>query len=272
MAFLDCKENIFSRPEEAHSSEQKLVSLLKKLFCLKRKPLLHNNKQNEKHPQSRANLLLIKNKPTKRLGIIGKYGTKDGASPHKTIKKMQLTHYRRYAGICGFFLHLPVGGPCSLTNVSREVEAWAPLPCWKHGACGCLWEMITFQWMLISEPFCLYSGPMGQDHRMPQTPTWARPFMLTGPPSGSAKHCSPPLEATEACYWAVADYWSWDFAHLAKSCGGPQYMMGSVPPRPRSPIQTLVHEAEGRPSYCARWQRHQRPGWGTNTPRCLGQP
>ena len=53
MAFLDCKENIFSRPEEAHSSEQKLVSLLKKLFCLKRKPLLHYNKQNEKHPQSK---------------------------------------------------------------------------------------------------------------------------------------------------------------------------------------------------------------------------
>ena len=38
------------RPEEAHSSEQKLVFQLKKIFCFKRKSLLHYIKQNEKHP------------------------------------------------------------------------------------------------------------------------------------------------------------------------------------------------------------------------------
>ena len=45
---------------------------------------------------------LLQAKRTKKVGIVGKYGTRYGASLRKTVKKMEISQHSKYTcGFCG---------------------------------------------------------------------------------------------------------------------------------------------------------------------------
>ena len=47
-------------------------------------------------------LLSLKAKRTKKVGVVGKYGTRYGASLRKMVKKMEITQHSKYTCIfCG---------------------------------------------------------------------------------------------------------------------------------------------------------------------------
>ena len=47
-------------------------------------------------------LAVLQAKRTKKVGIVGKYGTRYGASLRKTVKKMEISQHSKYTcGFCG---------------------------------------------------------------------------------------------------------------------------------------------------------------------------
>ena len=47
-------------------------------------------------------LTVLQAKRTKKVGIVGKYGTRYGASLRKTVKKMEISQHSKYTcGFCG---------------------------------------------------------------------------------------------------------------------------------------------------------------------------
>ena len=94
-------------------------------------------------------------KPIKRVGIVGKYGTKGGALPCRTIKKIELIQHRRYTCTCSLFYTSSRRSMLIDHHQQRGGGMWPPL------------ETITFHWMPIPEPACPCSGPTCQNHRMP---------------------------------------------------------------------------------------------------------
>merc|ERR1711997_981490 len=67
-------------------------------------------------------------KRTKKVGVVGKYGTRYGASLRKTVKKMEITQHSKY--ICTF---------CGKENMKRQaVGIWKcdkKLPCCRRRRC-----------------------------------------------------------------------------------------------------------------------------------------
>mmetsp|Transcript_23373 Transcript_23373/g.92921 ORF Transcript_23373/g.92921 Transcript_23373/m.92921 type:complete len:110 (-) Transcript_23373:532-861(-) len=55
-------------------------------------------------------------KRTKKVGVVGKYGTRFGASLRKQIKKMEVTQHAKYT--CGF---------CGKDSIKRKVRFVLPL-------------------------------------------------------------------------------------------------------------------------------------------------
>ena len=46
--------------------------------------------------------ILLQGKRTKKVGVVGKYGTRYGASLRKTVKKMEITQHSKYTcTFCG---------------------------------------------------------------------------------------------------------------------------------------------------------------------------
>merc|ERR1712190_215454 len=60
-------------------------------------------------------------KRTKKVGVVGKYGTRYGASLRKTVKKMEITQHSKY--ICSF---------CGKENMKRNAVG-----IWKCGTKNC---------------------------------------------------------------------------------------------------------------------------------------
>merc|ERR1712226_1054080 len=60
-------------------------------------------------------------KRTKKVGVVGKYGTRYGASLRKTVKKMEITQHSKY--ICTF---------CGKENMKRQAVG-----IWKCGTKNC---------------------------------------------------------------------------------------------------------------------------------------
>mmetsp|Transcript_17001 Transcript_17001/g.23651 ORF Transcript_17001/g.23651 Transcript_17001/m.23651 type:complete len:92 (-) Transcript_17001:161-436(-) len=71
-------------------------------------------------------------KRTKKAGIVGKYGTRYGASLRKQVKKIEITQHARYT--CSF---------CGKDAVRRKaVGIWTCSGC-KKTVCGGAWTMTT---------------------------------------------------------------------------------------------------------------------------------
>ena len=80
-------------------------------------------------------------KRTKKVGIVGKYGTRYGASLRKIVKKMEVTQHKRYQSpFCGANSLKRTGIFTSLywyfTNFSRRHLAVQPY--WQEGRWRCL--------------------------------------------------------------------------------------------------------------------------------------
>merc|ERR1712142_570931 len=68
-------------------------------------------------------------KRTKKVGIVGKYGTRYGASLRKLIKKMEISQHKKYTGPSGKddLKRMAVGiWHCKSLNIKIAGGAWVP--------------------------------------------------------------------------------------------------------------------------------------------------
>ena len=63
-------------------------------------------------------------KRTRKVGIVGKYGTRYGASLRKIVKKMEITQHAKYT--CNFCGEDAISGPASESGLASDASKWLP--------------------------------------------------------------------------------------------------------------------------------------------------